>query len=96
MKISLAENRVRENMHPADQFEAFCQLIDKGAPIEDVAARFSLAESVVKQRLKPARVSPAILKAYRDEEITLEDVMAFTITDDHDAQENILGLHTPS
>jgi len=94
-EISLAENIVRENMHPADQFEAFRQLIDKGAPIEDVAARFGIADTVVKQRLKLSRVSPAILKAYRDEELTLEDVMAFTITDDHEAQENVLsGLET--
>ena len=32
-------------MHPADQFEAFRELIDGGAGIVDVAARFSIAES---------------------------------------------------
>lgn len=90
-EISLAENVVRENMHPADQFDAFRKLIDNGSPIEDVAARFGISETVVKQRLKLARVSPAIIKAYRDEELTLEDVMAFTITDDHDAQERVLS-----
>jgi ParB family chromosome partitioning protein len=88
-ELSLAKNVVRENMHPADQFEAFCKLIDKGAPIPDIAARFGITETVVTQRLKLARVSPVILKAYRAEELNLEQVMAFAISDDHEAQENV-------
>src|ERR1035437_1747519 len=39
-EISLAENAIREQMHPADQFEAFRDLIDKGIPADDIAARF--------------------------------------------------------
>lgn len=89
-ELSLAENVVRDNMHPADQFEAFCKLIDKGATVTDVAARFGITETVVQQRLKLARVSPAVLKAYRAEELNLEQVMAFAISDDHEAQENVL------
>ena len=64
-ELSLAEKVVRDNMHPADQFEAFRALVDKGAPVADVAARFGVTETVVAQRLKLARVSPAILRAYR-------------------------------
>jgi ParB family chromosome partitioning protein len=89
-ELSLAENAVRDNMHPADQFEAFRALIDKGAPAADVAARFGVSEHVVLQRLKLARVSPAILAAYRSSELNLEQVMAFAISDDHAAQENVL------
>jgi ParB family transcriptional regulator, chromosome partitioning protein len=89
-ELSLAENVVRANMHPADQFDAFCKLIDKGATVTDVAARFGITETVVQQRLKLARVSPVILKAYRAEKLNLEQVMAFAISDDHEAQENVL------
>lgn len=89
-ELSLTENVVRANMHPADQFEAFCKLIDKGATVTDVAARFGITETVVQQRLKLARVSPVILKAYRNEKLNLEQVMAFAISDDHEAQENVL------
>lgn len=64
-ELSLMENVVRENMHPADEFEAFRGLIDKGVPLADIAARFGVSETVVMQRLKLARVSPVILKAYR-------------------------------
>lgn len=89
-EISLAENVIREAMHPADQFEAFRELIDKGAPVADVAARFGVTETIVRQRLKLARVSPAVLAAYRDEKLTLEDVMAFAVSDNHAAQEDVL------
>ncbi|MGH9721504.1 MAG: ParB/RepB/Spo0J family partition protein [Bryobacteraceae bacterium] len=87
LEISLAENFAREDMHPADEFEAFRALIDKGMPASDVAARFGVTEAVVIKRMKLARVSPLILQAYRDDKISLECVMAFAVTDDHKRQE---------
>jgi ParB family transcriptional regulator, chromosome partitioning protein len=51
-EISLAENVQREAMHPADEFDAFKVLIESGMPPADVAARFGVSETVVKQRLK--------------------------------------------
>src|SRR5438552_2172265 len=51
-EISLAENAVRERMHPADEFEAFRELIDKCSPVEDIAARFGVTPRTVEQRLK--------------------------------------------
>ncbi len=91
-EISLAENTVRESMHPADEFEAFRDLSDKGLSAADVAARFGVTEAVVSKRLKLARVSPVILAAYRDGKLDLEQVMAFAITDDHKAQEKLLKV----
>jgi len=90
LEISLAENAVREDMHPADEFEAFRDLGDKGMPAADIAARFGVTEAVVSKRLKLARVSPVILAAYRDGKLDLEQVMAFAISDDHKAQEKLL------
>ena len=60
-EISLAENVMREAMHPADEFEAFRDLADKGLPAADIAARFGVTETVVAKRLKLANVSPLIL-----------------------------------
>lgn len=88
-ELSLAENVVRAPMHPADQYEAFAKLIDDGASIADVAARFGLSEVAVQQRLKLGRLSPVILKAYRDGEIDLECAQAFTVSEDHEAQERV-------
>jgi ParB family chromosome partitioning protein len=90
-EISLTENVVRAPMHPADQFEAFRDLIDGGSSIADVAARFGISETVVKQRLKLARVSPVIFEAYRAGELSLEQVQAFTVSDDQTAQERVFS-----
>jgi ParB family chromosome partitioning protein len=87
LEISLAENAVREDMHPADEFEAFRDLIDKGMAAADVAARFGVTETVVLGRMKLARVSPVILAAYREDKTSLECVMAFAVIDDHKRQE---------
>jgi len=88
-EISLAENFVREQMHPADEFDAFRELADRKIPAADIAARFGVTETVVLKRLKLARVSPAIIQAYRDGETTLECLMAFAITDDRKRQEKL-------
>ncbi|MBN8910327.1 MAG: ParB N-terminal domain-containing protein, partial [Rhodospirillales bacterium] len=71
-EISLAENVVRAPMHPADQFEAFRTVIDGGATITDVAARFGINEGIVTKRLKLGRLSPVVLAAYRKGDIDLE------------------------
>ncbi|HDY6068337.1 nuclease [Enterobacter hormaechei] len=85
--VSLAENLLREQMHPADQFEAFAALVKEGRPIEDIAADFGVSPLVVQRRLKLANVSPRLLADYRGGAVTLEQLMALTITDDHAAQE---------
>jgi len=87
VEISLAENIVRAPVHPADQFEAFFRLQKDGLPAEDIAARFGLSPAVVLQRLKLAAVSPRLMAEYRSGKLTLEQMMAFTISDDHKAQE---------
>jgi ParB family chromosome partitioning protein len=89
-EISLVENTLREQMHPADQFEAFRKLVDRGLKVEDIAARFGVTRNVVEKRLRLARVSAAVLAAYRQGKLDLEQVMAFAVSDDHKAQEKCL------
>ena len=76
-------------MHPADQFDAFRRLVDEGTGVEEVAARFGVTATTVRQRLKLANVAPRLLELYRADEITLDQLMALAITDDHAAQENV-------
>lgn len=85
--VSLSENLMREQMHPADQFAAFAALVKEGRPIEDIAADFGVSPLVVQRRLKLANVSPRLMADYRAGGVTLEQLMALTITDDHAAQE---------
>ena len=85
-EMSLAENTIRLAMHPADQFVTFAELIDKGQTAAEVAERLGIEESLVHKRMKLARVAPDLLEVYRQDGMTLECLMAFTVTDDHRRQ----------
>jgi ParB family chromosome partitioning protein len=86
LETSLVENAVRVAMHPADQFEAFAALVDAGQTIAAIAARFGVAERLVRQRLRLGKVAPDLLAAYRNGQMDLETLTAFTLSDDLDAQ----------
>jgi ParB family chromosome partitioning protein len=86
---SLAENVHRVALHPLDQFRAFQTLREQGQSEEDIAARFFVSVNVVKQRLRLASVSPNLLDVYADDGMTLEQLMAFTVTSDHARQEQV-------
>ncbi len=77
-------------MHPADQFEAFRRLAEeRGFGAEEIAARFGVTPHVVRQRLRLGAVSPKLVQLYRDGNLTLEQLMAFAITDDQARQEGV-------
>jgi ParB family chromosome partitioning protein len=86
---SLAENTMREALHPLDQFRAFKNLQDAGLSVDEIAARFFVGAQIVRQRLKLAAASPKLLDLYVAEELTLEQLMAFCVTDDHARQEAV-------
>ncbi|MBZ9803394.1 ParB/RepB/Spo0J family partition protein [Mesorhizobium sp. ES1-6] len=89
-EISLDENVTRENMSPADQFEAFRRLSEeRGWGAEEIAARFGITAHVVRQRLRLGAVSPKLMQVYRDGGLTLDQLMAFAITDDAARQEQV-------
>ena len=83
---SLAENTQRVDLHPLDQFRAFKSLVDAGQGVEDVAARFFVSPQIVRQRLKLAAVAPALLDAYAEDGMTLDHLMAFTVSGDQARQ----------
>ncbi|PKA38907.1 DNA-binding protein [Rhizobium sullae] len=86
---SLAENLQRVSLHPLDQFRAFQTLREQGLGEEDIAARFFVSVATVRQRLRLASVSPRLLDLYAEDEMTLEQIMAFSITNDHVRQEQV-------
>ncbi len=86
---SLAENTHREDLHPLDQFRAFQTLVERGLGVEDIAARFFVSPQVVRQRLKLASVAPKLLDVYAEDGMTLDLVMAFTVSADHARQEQV-------
>jgi ParB family chromosome partitioning protein len=91
-EISLDENVTRTAMHPADQFEAFRELAEnRGLGAEEIAARFGVTAHVVRQRLRLGAVSPKLITVYRDGGLTLDQLMAFAITEDHARQEDVFA-----
>ncbi|WP_114215813.1 ParB/RepB/Spo0J family partition protein [Ochrobactrum sp. 3-3] len=88
-EVSLAENIERAPLHPLDQFRAFQAMRDKGMTEEDIAAAFFVDVNIVKQRLRLASVSPALLDIYAEDGMELKHLMAFTVSHDHARQEQV-------
>ena len=88
-EVSLVENMERAPLHPLDQFRAFQAMRDKGMTEEAIAAAFFVSVTVVKQRLRLTSVSPTLLEIYADDGMTLEQLMAFTVSPDHARQEQV-------
>ena len=88
-EVSLAENMVRVNLHPADQVEAFVNLVDAGNTVAEIAARFGIAERTVAERLRLGQVAPEILDGYRKGVCGLEHVKAFAVVPDQELQRRV-------
>lgn len=90
-ELGLAENTVRVAMHPADQYEAFARMADKGLDDEAIAKRFGVSVATVRQRMKLGGVSPKLLNLYRggDKRINLQHLMAFTVAENQEQQEAV-------
>ncbi|EJC71751.1 LOW QUALITY PROTEIN: putative transcriptional regulator [Rhizobium leguminosarum bv. trifolii WSM2012] len=86
---SLAENIHRADLHPLDQYRAFQSLREQGIGEEEIAARFFVSAVTVRQRLRLASVSPRLLELYANEDMKLEQIMAFSLTNDHIRQEQV-------
>jgi ParB family chromosome partitioning protein len=86
LETSLMENRIRAALSPADEFVAMAALIDRGETVEAVATRFGVSERHVRQRLRLGKLAPELLDAYRNGDISLDVVTAFTLGADHQAQ----------
>ena len=54
-----------------------------------MSRRHFVAPAIVKQRLRLASVSPKLHEIYADDGMTLEQLMAFSVTADHGRQEQV-------
>ena len=61
----------------------------RGYPRRTSPLDFGIEPGVVIRRLKLAAVSAHLMREYRDGHLTLEQLMAFTISDDHALQEQV-------
>ncbi|TIV76337.1 MAG: ParB/RepB/Spo0J family partition protein, partial [Mesorhizobium sp.] len=88
-EISLAENIEHAPLHPLDQYRAFKDMLEKGMSEEEIAAAFFISTNVVKQRLKLTTVSPALLDVYAKDGMTIAQLEAFSVSNDHARQEQV-------
>ena len=76
--LALAENFVREPMHPLDEAEAFATLAREEAKgIEAIAAEFGVGQPYVRQRMKLATLADPVKAAYRQGAIDTATAEAF-------------------
>lgn len=84
---SASENDLRVPPHPADQFLAYKALADEGRSPEFIAAVFKVTPKTVAGHLKLAAVSPKLFDLFASDQMSLEQIKALAITDDHARQE---------
>ncbi|MFL9998898.1 ParB/RepB/Spo0J family partition protein [Paraburkholderia sediminicola] len=89
LAISLIENSEREGLDPFDVLRAYRMLAEEGRSVDYIAALFSAAPITVKRRMKLASASPRLLALLREDAITLDQLSALALTDDHETQERI-------
>lgn len=92
VEVSLVENIGRSAMHAADEIIAFDTLRreDNLTP-EQIGDRFGISHMTVRRRLKLASVSPRLIDEFRQGSLTLQQLEAVALTDDHDRQEAIIA-----
>ena len=64
-------------------------VIASGRSEEDISARHFVNPTIVKQRLRLASVSPKLHDLYAEDGMTLEQLMAFSVTGDQARQEQV-------
>ncbi len=100
-ETSLAENFHRLAMNPADEAQAFAELIEDGASNEAVARRFGLTVRFVEGRLRLATLAPVVFEALAAGELTLDIAKAYGATSDQAAQARVFeelssGYYAPN
>lgn len=96
-ETSLSENLHRVAMNPADEFDAFAQIIAQLDPAGELhepavalcAKRFGVTVRHVAGRLRLAALAPEILDALREGKLGVESAKAYAGTTDHDLQRKI-------
>jgi Predicted transcriptional regulators len=89
LSVSLAENCGREPLHGSDLFDAIQALFEQGKTVSQIADAWGINPLTVERRLKLAKISPKLMALYRDDKIELEQLMALTLTEDHQLQESV-------
>lgn len=92
VEVSLIENIGRSQMHAADEIVAFDTLRrEENLTPEQIGDRFGISHMTVRRRLKLASVSPRLIDEFRQGGVSLQQLEAVALTDDHERQEAIIA-----
>ncbi len=79
-EMALAADVAHKELSPADEATAFYGLKLAGLAEATIAARFAVSEKLVKQRIAIGSLPAEIIAALRQNKISLETAMAFTLS----------------
>jgi ParB family chromosome partitioning protein len=95
LDMSLMENISHEPMNQADQFVAFDRLFKSGKTISQIARDYTVSELDVKRVMKLANAAPDILDEFRNKKMSIDQLMALCLTDDHEKQKQVWFADRP-
>ncbi|EJV8151768.1 ParB N-terminal domain-containing protein [Salmonella enterica] len=87
--LSLTENSLREDMHPADQIRAFMSLSESGKTAAQIGSVLGYTTRHVQKCLRLAGMAPALLEALATDAINLDQLQALSANEDHQRQLNV-------
>lgn len=79
LRIATVENVQREPLNPIDEADAFAGMLQKGATIEDVAAKSGLSDNTVRRRLALASLCKEVKEMARKGDLPLGVAEAVTL-----------------
>lgn len=89
-EAALAENTIRVGMHIADEAEAVRTVREQGVSAAEIGRRFGLSCRRVAQLIRLSTIHPDILQKAREGEFGVDELQAFAVTSDQEAQVAIL------
>lgn len=89
--LASAATFVREDQHPVDQFLTWNALHEAGQSPDMIAAACGATPREVAKLLRFAMLAPDVLAAFKAGRFDFEVATAFTLTDDHEKQRQVLA-----
>lgn len=90
-ETSLVTSIMRAAVHPADRFTAFAGIISGGGTPEEIAGNYAMSVKEVRQVLALGALAPAVIDAWRVDDINAEGAQAFTLAGGHKEQAALLA-----
>lgn len=90
-ETSLQANFQRLNLNPAEECEAFREMIRLGGDVEGIARRFGLTTRFVEGRLRLADLATIVFDALREGSISLDMAKAYATRSDHARQTQVFA-----